>query len=118
SPPRPPRRGSPLRAPPAAADPQAQPARSPPPTTTRAAPSPALPVNLTGKTTSAHANLLVLRLALNYIGVNPIQALVYTAVINGVVAAPLLFLVARIAERRDIMGDAASGWLSRTLVWL
>ena len=57
-------------------------------------------------------------LALNYIGVNPIQALVYTAVINGVVAVPLLFLVARIAERRDIMGEAASGWLSRTLVWL
>jgi NRAMP (natural resistance-associated macrophage protein)-like metal ion transporter len=57
-------------------------------------------------------------LALNYVGINPIQALVYTAVINGLVAAPLLFLIARIAERRDIMGDFASGRLSRALVWL
>ncbi|HET6900465.1 MAG TPA: divalent metal cation transporter, partial [Vicinamibacteria bacterium] len=60
----------------------------------------------------------IVGLALNFIGVNPFQALVYTAVINGVVAAPLLFLVARIAERRDIMGDARSGWLSRALLWL
>jgi NRAMP (natural resistance-associated macrophage protein)-like metal ion transporter len=59
----------------------------------------------------------VVGLAINFVGIDPIQALVYTAVINGVVAVPLLFLIARIAERRDIMGEFASGWLSRILVW-
>ncbi len=56
--------------------------------------------------------------AMNAIGVDPMRALVYTAVINGVVAVPLLLVIARVAERRDIMGDLASGPLSRVLVWL
>ncbi len=60
----------------------------------------------------------LLGLAINFVGIDPIQALIYTAVINGVVAVPLLFLIARIAERRDIMGEFASGWLSRARVWL
>lgn len=57
-------------------------------------------------------------LGVNFIGINPVQALVYTAVINGVVAVPLLFLVARIAANKDIMGEYASKKLSRLFVWL
>jgi Mn2+/Fe2+ NRAMP family transporter len=60
----------------------------------------------------------VIGLAINFIGIDPMQALIYTAVINGVVAVPLLFLIARLAERTDIMGEYRSGWLSRSLVWL
>jgi NRAMP (natural resistance-associated macrophage protein)-like metal ion transporter len=56
-------------------------------------------------------------LMINFIGINPIQALVVTAVINGVVAVPLIFLVARIARNREIMGEHRSGWLSNALVW-
>ncbi len=44
-------------------------------------------------------------LALNFIGVNPIQALVYAAVINAIVAVPLLALILRVANNRDIMGE-------------
>ena len=56
-------------------------------------------------------------LMINFIGINPIQALVVTAVINGVVAVPLIFLIGRIARNREIMGEYQSGWLSNTLVW-
>jgi len=56
-------------------------------------------------------------LTINFIGINPIQALVVTAVINGVVAVPLIFLIARIARNREIMGEYRSGWLSNVLVW-
>ena len=56
-------------------------------------------------------------LMINFIGINPIQALVVTAVINGVVAVPLIFLIARIARNREIMGEYRSGWLSNVLVW-
>jgi NRAMP (natural resistance-associated macrophage protein)-like metal ion transporter len=56
-------------------------------------------------------------LMINFIGINPIQALVVTAVINGVVAVPLIFLVARIARNKDIMGEYRSGMFSNVLVW-
>jgi Mn2+/Fe2+ NRAMP family transporter len=56
-------------------------------------------------------------LMINFIGINPIQALVVTAVINGVVAVPLIFLVARLARNKEIMGEYRSGLLSNILVW-
>lgn len=57
-------------------------------------------------------------LMINFIGINPIKALVFTAVFNGVVAVPLIFLIARIARRSDIMGEYRSGRWSNILVWL
>jgi NRAMP (natural resistance-associated macrophage protein)-like metal ion transporter len=56
-------------------------------------------------------------LMINFIGINPIQALVVTAVINGVIAVPLIFLIARIARNKVIMGEHRSGTLSNVLVW-
>jgi Mn2+/Fe2+ NRAMP family transporter len=56
-------------------------------------------------------------LMINFIGINPIQALVVTAVINGVVAVPLIFLIGRIARNKEIMGEYRSGMLSNVLVW-
>lgn len=51
-------------------------------------------------------------LALNFLGINPIAALVYTAVINGIVAVPLLALILRVANDRAIMGEHANGRLA------
>ena len=59
----------------------------------------------------------LLGLTINFIGINPIRALVLTAVINGVIAVPLIFLIARIARNKDIMGEHRSGTLSNVLVW-
>ena len=59
----------------------------------------------------------LLGLALNFIGIDPVRALVVTAVINGVVAVPLLFLIARIAASEAIMGEYKSGIVSNFLVW-
>ena len=57
-------------------------------------------------------------LMINYIGISPIKALVFTAVINGVVSVPLLFLINKIASDKKIMGEHKSGRLSQTLLWL
>jgi NRAMP (natural resistance-associated macrophage protein)-like metal ion transporter len=57
---------------------------------------------------------MIIGLCLNFIGVNPIQALVFAAVFNGVIAVPLIWFLNRIASDRRVMGDARSGWLSRT----
>ncbi len=57
-------------------------------------------------------------LSINFIGLDPIKALVFTAVFNGVAAVPLLFFIAKIAGNKKIMGKYKSGLLSRSLVWL
>jgi NRAMP (natural resistance-associated macrophage protein)-like metal ion transporter len=57
-------------------------------------------------------------LMINFIGINPIKALVFTAVFNGVAAVPLIFLIARIARNKKIMGEYRSGWLSNAVVWI
>ncbi len=60
----------------------------------------------------------LLGLIINFIGIDPIKALVYTAVINGVVAVPLIFVIGRIAQNQKIMGEYTSRWLSKMVVWL
>ena len=57
-------------------------------------------------------------LIINFIGIDPIKALVFAAVINGVVAVPLIFIIALIAKNGKIMGQYKSGWVSNLLVWL
>jgi NRAMP (natural resistance-associated macrophage protein)-like metal ion transporter len=57
-------------------------------------------------------------LLLNFIGIDPMKALVLTAVFNGVASVPLLFLIARINRNADILGESTGGKVSRTLVWL
>jgi NRAMP (natural resistance-associated macrophage protein)-like metal ion transporter len=56
-------------------------------------------------------------LLINFVGINPVKALIYSAVFNGVAAAPLLFLIGHIASRKKIMGSFRSGLLSSVFVW-
>lgn len=55
---------------------------------------------------------------MNLTGINPIQALVVTAVINGLVAPPLLALVMVVSGDRLIMGDRTNGPIIRVIGWL
>ncbi|MFZ2314455.1 MAG: divalent metal cation transporter [Gammaproteobacteria bacterium] len=55
-------------------------------------------------------------LSLNFIGIDPMKALIYAAVINGVVAVPLIFIVGSIAKNESIMGIYKSGLLSNILI--
>ena len=57
-------------------------------------------------------------LMINFVGIDPIKALVFTAVFNGVAAVPLIFLIAMIARDPKIMGEYRSGWLSNIVVWI
>ena len=59
---------------------------------------------------------MVLGLCLNFTGVNAIRFLVFAAVFNGVAAIPLIWIVGRIAADRTVMGEARSGWLSRSVL--
>lgn len=56
-------------------------------------------------------------LLLNFVGLDPIKALVLTAVFNGIVAVPLIYLIARVSSRREVMGKYASGVWSKIGLW-
>ncbi|MBB6107712.1 NRAMP (natural resistance-associated macrophage protein) metal ion transporters [Mucilaginibacter lappiensis] len=60
----------------------------------------------------------VIGLIINFVGINPVKALVFTAVLNGVAAVPLLFLIVKITASEKIMGEYKSGWLSKALLWI
>jgi Mn2+/Fe2+ NRAMP family transporter len=60
----------------------------------------------------------VAAMLLNFSGINPITALFWTAVVNGVVAVPLMVVIMVLATRRATMGDfAIKGWQAR-LGWV
>ena len=56
--------------------------------------------------------------ALNLFHINVISALFYTAVINGVVAPPLMILMALLGSDKKVMQKRVSGRLSLALVWI
>lgn len=61
---------------------------------------------------------MVIGLLLNFVGIDPFRALVFTAVFNGVASVPLLFLIARINGSQAILGGQRGGVWSQFFVWL
>jgi NRAMP (natural resistance-associated macrophage protein)-like metal ion transporter len=61
---------------------------------------------------------VVAGMAINFMHIDPIKALFYTAVINGLVASPLLALIVLLGSDPTYMRDRVSGSLSKTLTWL
>ncbi|MDB5167091.1 MAG: Natural resistance-associated macrophage protein [Candidatus Saccharibacteria bacterium] len=57
-------------------------------------------------------------LLFNFIGLDPIKALVMTAVFNGIVAVPLIFLIARVSSRQNVMGEHRSKFWSKLGLWI
>jgi Mn2+/Fe2+ NRAMP family transporter len=52
---------------------------------------------------------------INFAGINPMKALFLTAVINGFLAPPLLVLIMKVSNNREIMGQQVNGkWLNLT----
>ena len=54
----------------------------------------------------------------NFLGINPIQALVATAVFNGLVSVPLIFVIIRISGRADVMGEFRARFWSKLGLWI
>jgi NRAMP (natural resistance-associated macrophage protein)-like metal ion transporter len=57
-------------------------------------------------------------MAINFLGINPITALVISAVLNGVVAAPLIVLVMLVSNDRAVMGERTNGRLLNVVGWV
>ena len=62
-------------------------------------------------------------LGIQYVSISPMKALFWSAVINGVVAVPLMAIIILLASRKSVMGPfttskpiAALGWIATTLM--
>jgi len=55
---------------------------------------------------------LILGLSLNYIGISPIKALIYTAILYGLTAPVLIAIILHISNNKKIMGKYVNGWVS------
>jgi Mn2+/Fe2+ NRAMP family transporter len=81
------------------------------------------PASLGSKLTKAKAFYGILALAtliglsLNFTGINPIKALVWSAIINGITAAPLMCFIMLIASNRKLMGKFLLPPYLRILGW-
>lgn len=60
----------------------------------------------------------VVGLAINFLGIDPIKALIFTAVFNGIASVPLLWMIVRVGNNANIMGPYKNGRLSNIFVRL
>jgi NRAMP (natural resistance-associated macrophage protein)-like metal ion transporter len=60
----------------------------------------------------------VVGLAINFVGLNPVEALFWVAVVNGLLAPPLLVLIMLIANNRAVMGNRVNCLGLNVLGWL
>jgi Mn2+/Fe2+ NRAMP family transporter len=54
---------------------------------------------------------------INFVGVNPITALFWTAVINGFLAPPILVVVMLVANNKSVLGEHVNGPVSNAVGW-
>lgn len=54
---------------------------------------------------------------INFVGINPMTALFWTAVINGFLAPPMLIIVMLIANNREVLGDHVNGSVANAVGW-
>lgn len=64
-------------------------------------------------------------IALNFLSIDPMKALYWAAVVNGLLAPPLMVVTMLIARNRAVMGELAisnrlafGGWLSTAVMWV
>lgn len=58
---------------------------------------------------------LLIGLTLNYIGITPVQGLIYSAMLYGITAPILIAIILHIGNNKKVMGEFTNGWLSNTL---
>jgi len=55
---------------------------------------------------------------LNFTALDPVKALFWSAVVNGVVAVPIMVMMVLMAARRDVMGNFVLGPVLKAMGWL
>ena len=61
---------------------------------------------------------MILGILLNFVGFDPIQVLIYSAVFNGLISPIMLFLIVRISADEKIMGEYKNKKISNGIGWI
>jgi NRAMP (natural resistance-associated macrophage protein)-like metal ion transporter len=64
------------------------------------------------------ATSTIIGLWINFVGVDPIKALIYAAVINGIIAVPLLVVIMKISNDKKILEGRTNGKISNVVGWI
>ena len=59
----------------------------------------------------------IIGLGMNFLGINPITALVYASVINGVVSVPIIFVVMKLSNDKEILNENTNGRHTNIIGW-
>jgi Mn2+/Fe2+ NRAMP family transporter len=62
------------------------------------------------------AAAMVLGLVMDFAGLNPVRALYYAAILNGVAAPPLILVMWRLSRSRAVVGDRRGGPATNVLL--
>lgn len=60
---------------------------------------------------------MMVGLGINFLNINPIKALIYSAVANGVVAPVVLVLIVLISSNKKVMGEWVNGPVTKVIGW-
>ncbi|MBP9765830.1 MAG: divalent metal cation transporter [Candidatus Pacebacteria bacterium] len=61
---------------------------------------------------------IIIGIAINFININPVKALIYSAVLNGLVAPIILIFIVKISSSEKIMGEYKNNIITKLLGWL
>ncbi|HNW71458.1 MAG TPA: divalent metal cation transporter [Candidatus Paceibacterota bacterium] len=61
---------------------------------------------------------MILGISLNFIGLDPIKALIYSAVLNGIISPIVLLLIVKISGSEEIMGQFKTKRVGNIIGWL
>jgi NRAMP (natural resistance-associated macrophage protein)-like metal ion transporter len=61
---------------------------------------------------------MALGLGLNFTALDPIKALIGSAIVNGIVAVPIMAVLVVLSSRREVMGDCVASTRLKTMGWI
>lgn len=61
---------------------------------------------------------IIVGILLNFIGIDPIKALIYSAIANGIVAPVILIFIVNISSSHKIMGEFKNKPITKTIGWI
>lgn len=61
---------------------------------------------------------MLVGLLINFLGFDPIKVLIYSAIVNGIIAPIVLFFIVKISSDQKIMGEYKNGIFTKFIGWL
>jgi Mn2+/Fe2+ NRAMP family transporter len=60
---------------------------------------------------------MILGIILNFVGLDPIKALIYSAVLNGIISPVILFLIVYLGSNEQVMGKFKNKTTAKIFGW-